>query len=70
MHVDMKPYLREVASSEQETRGLIRSVFGTDDIDSIAIFNVNGNQVRTNYNDQEVAKLMLDEGRSSVSVPL
>ena len=47
----MKPYLRDVASSEEETRSLIRAVFGTEDIDSLAIFNINGDQVKTNYND-------------------
>ena len=70
LHVDMRPYLRDVASSEVETRGLLRAVFGTDNIDTLAIFNVNDSQVRTNYNDQEIAKKMLDEGQSSVSVPL
>ena len=62
LHVDMRPYLRDVASSEVETRGLLRAVFGTDNIDTLAIFNVNDSQVRTNYNDQEIAKKMLDEG--------
>ena len=42
LHVNMEQYLRDVASQEVESRDLILAIFGTDDIDDLAIFNVNG----------------------------
>ena len=70
MHVDMSAYLRDVASEKESSRGVIRSIFGTDNISDLAIFNINGRQVKTNYSDQELAQYMLNEGKSTTSAPL
>ena len=47
----MTAYLRDVASQQQESRDLIRTIFGTESIDDLYRFNVNGRQVETDYSD-------------------
>ena len=47
----MTAYLRDVASKQDESRDMIRNIFGTEHIDNLFRFNVNGNQVDTDYTD-------------------